>query len=311
MDYKTAGVDVQANAAWVDQLQPLVEQTYQYGDVRNPKSGFAGACQLGGETLFACVDGVGSKARLAMEIDKLNTIGIDLVAMNVNDLAACNAEPLFFLDYLGINSFDKLDLQAILKGVVKGCHQARCVLLGGETAEMPLTYSRGDLELVGCAVGRGYHEQGPTNLDNTIIVGYPSSGLHSNGYTLIHKLRDVESFGGKWDTHLLEPTKIYTELIREKHGIIRAAAHITGGGLAENIKRTIGDHGAKIFPKKWAESRPVIFNALEQCLTQEVLYSTFNMGIGFVIIAAPDDVEELGGIEIGHITASGNVEIEL
>lgn len=309
MDYKSSGVNTEANTQWVKQLQPILSSTYKYGKVESTPNDFAGAYRIHGTKLFACADGVGSKIQLAIEMDKLDTIGIDLVAMNVNDLAACLSRPLFFLDYIGCHSLSKTNLEEILSGIVEGCHQSQCVLLGGETAEMPLTYSEDDADLVGFSVGEAYENNQKTIPPDSVLIGFASSGLHSNGYTLIYKIRQSYSLPEK---QLLAPTKIYVDIINQYHDIIYAAAHITGGGLSENIKRAIGNYGARIYPPTWKSVRPIIYDNLEDILTNDVLYKTFNMGIGFVLVVSPDNIEKftsIGGIKIGHLTSFGKVDI--
>ena len=287
MDYKTAGVNVEANATWVAKLQEMA----------GISNDFAGKFPLRGATLVASADGVGSKTKLAYNLGKLDTIGIDLVAMNVNDIAASHAIPLFFLDYIGVHSIDQDALQEIMTGIIEGCSQAGCKLLGGETAEIPITYPPDDASLAGFAVGLVTPTQEEDAKEGDLIIGYPSSGLHSNGFTLIHQLIKDKSLTLSDD--LLDPTIIYSDIIRHAHIFIKKAAHITGGGLKENISRVLD--GAVIYPSQWKESRASIFDVLEHILPEEELYKTFNMGIGFVVI-----IEKMNKDTIFKLTSQFN-----
>ena len=272
---------------WTKQIYNIIRPSL-YEEAEFDAKRFAGSYWLHNgdyedDRLVACTDGVGSKTKLAFQLNKLDTIGIDLVAMNVNDLIADFAKPMFFLDYIGVHSLDKNQLCDILTGIVNGCRQAHCALIGGETAEIPATYPANDASLVGFAVGMGAREPRYPEEDN-IVIGYPSSGLHSNGFTLIHKLIDE----GKLERteELLTPTTIYTDLqkIFDYKGV-RSLAHITGGGLQENIIRILPDYlMVDICPQLWKEHRPPIYDQLEELVPHDTMYQIFNMGIGFVAI---------------------------
>jgi phosphoribosylformylglycinamidine cyclo-ligase len=252
--------------------------------------------------LVGCADGVGTKVMLAEALGDLSTVGIDLVAMNVNDMITCGAEPLFFLDYLGVNKIEPDVLVGLMDGIAEGCRQAGCALLGGETAEMPDVYGKGQLDLAGFSVG-------VVELDRAIepetirpgdeLIGLPSSGIHSNGYSLVRKLirqrrlkldRVYEELGETLGAAVLRPTKIYVRPIldlldsyRVRH-VVRGMAHITGGGLAENIGRIMPKNcDATIDTRCW--TAPPIFDFIQQRgVEREEMFRVFNMGIGYVLI---------------------------
>ena len=294
------------NNEWTKQIQNIIRPTLGENGEFDPRE-FAGNYWDGVHKLAACADGVGSKTKLAFQMGKLDTIGIDLVAMNVNDLIADFAYPMFFLDYIGVNSLDKDQLCDILIGVAEGCKQAGCALIGGETAEIPTTYPPNDASLAGFAVGRSALETSEPQVHD-VVIGYPSTGLHSNGFTLIHKLLDE----GKLERtdELLKPTKIYTDLqeIFEIDGV-NGFAHITGGGLLENIPRALyGNIMVEICPGLWKKHRHPIYDELEELVSHDTLYETFNMGIGFVAIVDAEICREimaktshLSPIEIGMV----------
>jgi phosphoribosylformylglycinamidine cyclo-ligase len=255
--------------------------------------------------LVGCTDGVGTKVLLALEMGDLSTIGIDLVAMNVNDLITCGAEPLFFLDYLAVNKLEPDRLIELMEGIAAGCRQAGCALLGGETAEMPDLYARGHLDLAGFAVGvvELHKTVNPDRASpGDVLIGLPSSGIHSNGYTLVREVikrekldlgRYYKKLGETLGEALLRPTRIYALAVlralrsyRVKR-IVMGMAHITGGGLAENIVRAIpADTAAVIRTRSW--SPPPVFDFLRRHgVRNREMYRVFNMGIGFVLIVRP------------------------
>jgi phosphoribosylformylglycinamidine cyclo-ligase len=315
LTYANAGVNVRANAAWVDRIRHAMVSTYG-PRVASRHNAFAGLFRLDyDEELFrrnyrqpvlvACADGVGSKVLVAIEMNNLATIGIDLVAMNVNDLITCGAEPLFFLDYLAVHQLKPAALADLMEGVAAGCREAGCALLGGETAEMPEIYKAGELDLAGFSVGVVELHR---NLDSNrvepgdLVIGLPSSGIHSNGYSLVRKL--VRRRRWRWDQcfdelgetlgeAVLRPTRIYVAAIlgvlrqyRVKR-VVNAMAHITGGGLAENIERVLPRGcGATLQVKSWP--KPSIFALLQRAgIARKEMFRVFNMGIGFVLIARP------------------------
>jgi phosphoribosylformylglycinamidine cyclo-ligase len=259
--------------------------------------------------LVACTDGVGSKVQLAGKIKKYNTVGIDLVAMNVNDMLVQGAEPLFFLDYLAVNKLESKVIAEMIRGVAAGCRLADCALIGGETAEMPDTYRKGDFDMAGFAVGIVERKKiitGKTIRKGDVILGLVSSGLHSNGYTLVRnicfkkaalKMTDTldELDGAVLGDVLLEPTRIYVRPIvkllskYKVKRIVHGMAHITGGGLLGNIPRVLPkDCNAVIRKSTWPV--PKIFTFLQKSgpVEEAEMFRVFNMGIGFVLIVAED-----------------------
>ena len=260
--------------------------------------------QLPSAKCRAC-DGVGTKVLLAIKMKRLSTIGIDLVAMNVNDLVTCGAEPLFFLDYLAVHKLEPRQLQAVLEGVAAGCREAGCALLGGETAEMPAMYRRGDFDLAGFAVGvveAGRVIDGSRVSAGDVLIALPSSGVHSNGYSLVHKLiargrcrlgRIHESLGEPLGEALLRPTRIYVRAVRAVLGayrvkrVVTGMAHITGGGLRENISRVLPANCDAVLRKE-AWTPPPIFDVLRRLGTSRAeMLKVFNMGIGFAFFVRP------------------------
>ncbi len=321
--YKQAGVDVHANTRWVGKIESAMRTTYGPRVVKNRHGGFAGLFRLDyDEQLFrrnyrkpvlvGCTDGVGTKVLLAIEMGKLSTIGIDLVAMNVNDLITCGAEPLFFLDYLAVNKLDPKHLAAVIEGVAEGCRQAGAALLGGETAEMPDLYRRGHFDLAGFAVGVVEHKRaidGSRVSPGDVIVALPSSGVHSNGYSLVRKLigqggkpsqrsrRRLEKFhdelGETLGEALLRPTRIYCSAVRSVlrrykiKRVVTAMAHITGGGLRENIARALPPRCDAVLQKS-AWTPPPVFDFLRRLGTSRAeMFKVFNMGVGFVFFVRP------------------------
>jgi len=317
--YHQSGVDIEANDIMVDNIQAHLASTYGPRVIDVPW-GFAGLFRLDyDEKLFkknyrnpvlvACTDGVGSKVQVAAKAKKFDTVGIDLVAMSVNDMLVMGAEPLFFLDYVALHKLEPAMVAQVVKGVAAGCREADCALLGGETAEMPDTYRRGDFDMAGFAVGvveRNKIITGKSVRPGDVILGLRSSGLHSNGYALARnicfkrsklKLTDTidELDGTTLGDALLAPTRIYVRPIiklltryRVKR-VVHAMAHITGNGLVGNIPRVLPkDCNAVI--KKSAWPRPKIFNFLQKAgpVEEEEMFRVFNMGIGYVVVVAED-----------------------
>jgi phosphoribosylformylglycinamidine cyclo-ligase len=318
ISYKAAGVDVQANREWVERIQKVMARTFT-PRVGDRPGGFAGLFELDfpdrllrrnyrSPLLVGCADGVGTKVLLAAEAGRLDTIGIDLVAMNVNDLLCCGAEPLFFLDYLAVHKLEPSRLMAVIEGVAEGCRRAGCALLGGETAEMPDLYRRGDLDLAGFAVGVVERRRAidPRRVaPGDVLVALPSSGIHSNGFSLVRRLirreklrldQPMEELGATLGDALLAPTAIYVEPVlatlkqyRVKR-VITAMAHITGGGLPENVGRILPQGCAAVIDcGSWTP--PPIFAFLRKMGVQRrEMYQVFNMGVGFVLAIRPDFV---------------------
>jgi phosphoribosylformylglycinamidine cyclo-ligase len=309
ISYREAGVDIDAGNALVEAIKPLAKATRRPGADAD-LGGFGALFDLkrAGFTdpiLVAANDGVGTKLKIAIETGRHATIGIDLVAMCVNDLLAQGAEPLFFLDYFATGKLDVSVARAVIAGIAEGCRQAGCALIGGETAEMPGMYAGADYDLAGFAVGaveRGEILPRPDVTTGDVLIGLPSSGVHSNGYSLVRRL--VSEEGLAWDAPapfapqtslaeaLLAPTRIYVrpvlQAIREAGGI-KALAHVTGGGLSENLPRVLPD-GVAAHVDLGAWTAPAVFGWLMQAakLDDAEMLRTFNCGIGLVAVAARD-----------------------
>ncbi len=313
--YRDSGVDIDAGNALVAAIKPLVKATRRPG-AEADLGGFGGLFDLKAAgykdpILVAANDGVGTKLRIAIETRQHATIGVDLVAMCVNDLLVQGAEPLFFLDYFSTGKLDVEVARDVIAGIAAGCREAGCALIGGETAEMPGMYSGGDYDLAGFAVGaveRGEVLPRGDIAVGDMLIGLPSSGVHSNGYSLVRKL--VASAGLEWETpapyapetelaaSLLTPTRIYVKPVLDairatggtkSSGAVKALAHITGGGLSENIPRVLPDGvGATIDLGAWAP--PAVFGWLKSAgnLDDAEMLRTFNCGIGLVIVAGRD-----------------------
>lgn len=319
ISYEQSGVSIDAGERMVDQIQSYVAGTFGPRVIRS-KNAFAGMFRLDyDERLFkrnykspvlvACTDGVGSKVQLAGKIEKFDTVGVDLVAMNVNDMLVQGAEPLFFLDYVAVHKLDRKLVGDLVKGVAAGCRLADCALIGGETAEMPDTYAKGDFDMAGFAVGVVERKKiitGKIVRKGDVILGLASSGLHSNGYSLVrnicfkqHKMKmtDVvtELDGAELGDVLLEPTRIYVRPIvkllaqYKVKRIVHAMAHITGGGLVGNIPRVLPkDCNAAIKKSSWPVPKIFTFLQAKGPVEEDEMFRVFNMGIGFVLIVAED-----------------------
>jgi phosphoribosylformylglycinamidine cyclo-ligase len=304
MDYREAGVDIEASRSFVQQIQGLVESTRR-SEVLGGIGGFSGLFQLPAgyrePVLVSSTDGVGTKLKLAQQCDRHDTVGIDLVAMCVNDVLTCGAEPLFFLDYLATGKLNPDQLTQVVAGIAEGCQQASCALLGGETAEMPGFYQLGEYDLAGFCVGIVEKSQildGSQVQVGDVVVGLASQGVHSNGFSLIRKILEItnhtlkdypEPLAGKsLGDILLTPTRIYVKPVltaRQTGFEIHGMAHITGGGLPENLPRCLGaNQSVQIDPKCW--SVPPIFQWLASvgAINAAEMFNTFNMGIGFVLL---------------------------
>jgi phosphoribosylformylglycinamidine cyclo-ligase len=307
VSYRDAGVDIDAGNALVQAIKPLARATRRAGADAD-LGGFGALFDLkaAGFTdpiLVAANDGVGTKVKIAIETGRHGTIGIDLVAMCVNDLLAQGAEPLFFLDYFACGKLDVETARAVVAGIAEGCRQAGCALIGGETAEMPGMYAGGDYDLAGFAVGaveRGAVLPRADIAAGDVLIGLPSSGVHSNGYSLVRRL--VADAGLAWNAPapfdaartmaeaLLEPTRIYVKPVlraARETGAVKALAHITGGGLSENLPRVLPDGiAAHVDLGAWME--PPVFGWLMQAgnLAEEEMLRTFNCGIGMVAVVA-------------------------
>lgn len=313
--YKCAGVDIEAGYESVSRMKKHVSRT-QRPEVLGALGGFGGmfdlsALSLKEPVLVSGTDGVGTKLLLAMMMDKHDTIGVDCVAMCVNDIIAQGAEPLYFLDYIACGKADPIKIEAIVKGIADGCEQAGCALIGGETAEMPGMYSLDEYDLAGFTVGAAEKRKlidRSLVREGDVLIGLPSSGIHSNGFSLVRKVlldessMELDQFIEELDCmlgeELLRPTKIYVKPILEvlKSGSVHGIAHITGGGFIENIPRMLPDgFGAEIKKGTW-EINP-IFNLIKDkgSLEEDDMYSIFNMGIGMVLAVQAEKASELIG----------------
>ena len=314
LTYAEAGVDIDAGNLMVDKIKPLVRSTRRPG-ADGEIGGFGGLFDLkaAGFTdpvLVAANDGVGTKLKIAIDADKHDTVGIDLVAMCMNDLVVQGAEPLFFLDYFATGKLSPDQGVAIVSGIAEGCLQAGCALIGGETAEMPGMYRDGDYDLAGFAVGAAERNRllprGDVS-EGDIIIGLSSSGVHSNGFSLVRRIVEMSGLGWKSDAPfkegatlgeaLLEPTRIYVKpllaAIRASDGI-KALAHITGGGFPDNIPRVLPE-GLAAEINLNAIDVPAVFSWLAKTGGVEPLemLRTFNCGIGMIAVVTPDKVDEV------------------
>ncbi|WP_297454524.1 phosphoribosylformylglycinamidine cyclo-ligase [Persephonella sp.] len=320
LSYKDAGVDIEKADKFVQQIKGFVKETFNK-NVITPIGGFAGAYLLEiakykEPVITSSTDGVGTKLKIAQILDKHDTIGIDLVAMCVNDLVTTTSKPLFFLDYFATGKLKPEVAVDVVKGIAEGCKQAECALIGGETAEMPGMYDEGEYDLAGFAVGVVEREKmldGSKTEEGDILIGIASSGVHSNGYSLVRKLIEmkgysydmyIKEFGKKLGEELLTPTKIYvkTVLSLAEKVDIHAIAHITGGGIPGNLIRVINDGLKAVVQKGSWEILPVFkWIQKEGNVPEEEMFRTFNMGIGLILVVPAKEkdktveiLEELG-----------------
>lgn len=305
--YKQAGVDIEAGYEAVERIKKHVQRTVRPG-VMGALGGFGGMFDLSSlglkePVLVSGTDGVGTKLMLAFLMDRHDTIGIDAVAMCVNDIVVQGAEPLYFLDYIACGKAEPEKIEAIVKGIADGCEQAGCALVGGETAEMPGMYSPEEYDLAGFAVGaceKSNIVTGKHIKEGDVLIGLASSGIHSNGYSLVRKVffeqagweldRYVEEFGCTLGEELLKPTRIYVKSVLSalKQFELKGLAHITGGGFIENIPRMLPEGlGAEIEEGSW--EIPQVFKTLESLgeIERQDMYNIFNMGIGMVAAVNP------------------------
>lgn len=318
LTYKDSGVDIDAGNALVDAIKPLAASTARPGSASDEDGGLGGfggafdlkAAEYKDPILIAANDGVGTKLKIAIETGIHDTVGIDLVAMCVNDLVVQGAAPLFFLDYLATGALDVDQARDVVAGIAEGCRQANCALIGGETAEMPGMYQSGDYDLAGFSVGAA--ERGsllPLTGDmkaGDVLIGLASSGVHSNGFSLVRKVLEIHGLGfdspapfadgQSLGQAFLTPTRIYVRsaLAALEVGGLKGLAHITGGGLTENLPRALPDGlNARIDLSSW--SLPPVFNWLAQAAGLEAseLLRTFNCGIGMIAIADADKADDL------------------
>lgn len=340
MDYKNAGVDIEAGYKSVELMKEHIKKTMR-PEVLTNIGGFSGAFsmekfkEMEKPTLVSGTDGVGTKLKLAFLMDKHDTVGIDCVAMCVNDIACAGGEPLFFLDYIACGKNYPEKIAQIVKGVAEGCEQSSAALIGGETAEMPGFYPEDEYDLAGFAVGIVDEKDLITGKDlcaGDVLVGIASSGVHSNGFSLVRKVFEMtkESLNTYYDElgktlgeALIAPTKIYVKALRsvKEAGVkIKACSHITGGGFYENVPRMLKD-GVKAVITKDSYPIPPIFTLMAKTgnIEEKMMYNTYNMGIGMIVAVNPEDVNvAMDAIKaagetpyiIGHIEA-GEKGVEL
>ena len=313
MDYKNAGVDIEAGYKSVELMKEHIKQTMR-PEVLTNIGGFSGAFsmekfkEMEKPTLVSGTDGVGTKLKLAFILDKHDTVGIDCVAMCVNDIACAGGEPLFFLDYIACGKNVPEKIATIVSGVAEGCKQSDAALIGGETAEMPGFYPEDEYDLAGFAVGVVDEKDlitGKELKDGDVLIGIASSGVHSNGFSLVRKVfkmdKDTldtyhEELGTTLGEALIAPTKIYVKALRgiKEGGVkIKGCSHITGGGFYENIPRMLCD-GVRAVVEKDSYPVPPIFRMLarEGEIAEEMMYNTYNMGLGMIVAVDKDDVEK-------------------
>lgn len=302
LSYKNAGVNIEEADDFIKIIKPMVKTTAR-PEVLGGIGGFSGlfAPRLKGlkdPVLVSSTDGVGTKLMIADLQKKYDTVGIDLVAMSVDDVVVTGAEPLFFLDYIACGRLDKRMLAEVIKGIVRGCREARCALVGGETAELPGLYTKEQWDLAGFCVGivdRGKIIDGRTCRRGDKVIGLASSGLHSNGYSLARKAFTEKELRSEIGRELLKPTRIYTRPILDvlKSVKIKAMAHITGGGFTDNIPRVIPP-GLTVVIEEGRWPIPPIFRLIqERCgVDEHEIFRTLNMGIGMVLVVGPKDVEK-------------------
>ncbi|MDP1927856.1 MAG: phosphoribosylformylglycinamidine cyclo-ligase, partial [Thiobacillus sp.] len=317
ISYKDAGVDIDAGDALVERIKPLAKRTMR-PEVLTGIGGFGALVEISKKfkepVLVSGTDGVGTKLKLAFELNRHDTVGIDLVAMSVNDILVQGAEPLFFLDYFATGKLNLDTAEAVIAGIATGCEQAGCALIGGETAEMPSMYPEGEYDLAGFAVGVVEKSKvigGVDIVPGDVVLGLASSGVHSNGYSLVRKLIDVSGIGLKSDFHgqpfadvLMAPTRIYVKpllALMEKLPV-KGMAHITGGGITGNLPRCLPEGvAARVDQAAW--TRPPLFDWLQQAgnVAPDEMLRTFNCGIGMCVVVAAADA----ATAMAHLQASG------
>ncbi|MEJ6348844.1 phosphoribosylformylglycinamidine cyclo-ligase [Holzapfeliella sp. He02] len=327
--YKKAGVDIKAGEKAVDAIKPIVKATHNQNVLAN-LGGFGAEYELTNvlkdikePVLISGTDGVGTKLMLALQHHRNENIGLDLVAMCVNDILAQGANPLFFLDYVGVGKLDPDNMKEIVNGIAEGCKLGNMALIGGEMAEMPGLYDTDEYDLSGFAVGIVDKSKILTK-DNVnagdVLIGLPSSGIHSNGYSLVRKIIDDnhldlttyrEDLNGTLLDVVMEPTKIYFNELNPlfEKNLVNAVAHITGGGITENLERIIPDTlTAKVQNGTW--QKPAIFDLLKQAgqVSQEEMDSVFNMGLGIIMAVAPENVAQVKTILGNRCYEIGQVE---
>ena len=308
ISYRDAGVDIEAGDALIEQIKPYAKRTMRT-EVLAGIGGFGSLFEMPKKfknpVLVSGTDGVGTKLKLAFQLNKHDTVGIDLVAMSVNDILVQGAEPLFFLDYFACGKLEVGTAAVVIKGIAEGCEQSGCALVGGETAEMPGMYPAGEYDLAGFAVGCVDKENiinGKTIATGDVVLGLASSGAHSNGYSLIRKLIDKSGIDMNADFHgkifkdvVMAPTRIYVKPLLQliKAMPVKGMAHITGGGLTENVPRVLpAGLTAEIKRDSWV--MPPLFSWLQQQgnVTDDEMHRTFNCGIGMVVIMSQENAKD-------------------
>ncbi|HEX5623142.1 MAG TPA: phosphoribosylformylglycinamidine cyclo-ligase [Sulfuricurvum sp.] len=318
ISYKDAGVDIDAGNSFVENIKPLVKSTAIPG-VLGGIGSFAGAFELPAgykePVMLAATDGVGTKLKLAIDSGIHNTVGIDLVAMCVNDLICNFGTPSFFLDYYATGKLDVTAATAVVSGIAEGCRQAECALIGGETAEMPGMYHSDDYDLAGFAVGvaeKSELDRTPHVHAGDILIALPSSGLHSNGFSLARKVL-LEKMGMKFEDDfngkplietLLTPTRIYVKTFKALKDKIQALGHITGGGIVENLPRVLPEGLRAVITESSIRVLP-IFELIGQHVERSEMFRAFNMGVGMILVVRPENVDHVlantDGYVIGHL----------
>ncbi len=323
ISYRDAGVDIEAGDALVEQIKPFAKRTMRpevLGGIGGFGSLFAVPKKFKEPILVSGTDGVGTKLKLAFELNKHDTVGIDLVAMSVNDILVQGAEPLFFLDYFACGKLEVGTAAQVIKGIAQGCEESGCALVGGETAEMPGMYPAGEYDLAGFAVGcvdKANIIDGSTIAAGDVVLGLASSGAHSNGYSLIRKLITKSGIDMASDFHgkpfkdvVMAPTKLYVKSILKLLDTlpVKGMAHITGGGITENIPRVLpAGLTAEINAKSW--ELPALFKWLqaEGNITHTEMYKTFNCGIGMAVVVAKEHMSQAKTL----LTESGETVYEI
>ena len=317
LSYRDAGVDIDAGDALVEAIKPYAQRTMREGVLKGI-GGFGALFEISKKyqepVLVSGTDGVGTKLKLAFELNRHDTVGIDLVAMSVNDILVQGAEPLFFLDYFACGKLDVPTASAVIKGVARGCELAGCALIGGETAEMPSMYPAGEYDLAGFAVGaveKARIIDGTRIAVGDVVLGLASSGAHSNGYSLVRKIIEVAKPDLSADFHgrsladvLMEPTRIYVKplLALMETVDIKGMVHITGGGLVENVPRVLADQLTAVLDSS-AWTMPPLFHWLREHggVAEAEMHRVFNCGIGMIVIVAPEQAEAA----LEQLTAAG------
>ena len=324
LSYRDAGVDIDAGDELVERIKPFAKKTLREG-VLSGLGGFGALFEVPKRyqepVLVSGTDGVGTKLKLAFDLKRHNTVGIDLVAMSVNDVLVQGAEPLFFLDYFGCGKLDVNVAADVIKGIAQGCEYAGCALIGGETAEMPGMYPDGEYDLAGFAVGAVEKSKiitGREIVAGDVVLGLASSGAHSNGYSLIRKIVDraKPDLDAKFDGErtladaLMEPTRIYVKPLLALMAVlpVKGLAHITGGGLTENIPRVLPE-GVKAVVEKASWVRPELFNWLQRegGVAESEMHRVFNCGIGMVVVVAQENAAQA----LDLLRAAGEVVAEI